>query len=262
MKRPAFQFYPADWRNDAALRLCSLAARGLWWEMICLMHMAEPYGHLVAAGRSIDATELARVVGESKNHVQRWLDELKARQVFSVTDDGAIYSRRMVRDEAERQEWAKRQRKHRDNPRDTTDPVTPIVTPESRLSSSSSSSSIQKGAVAPLSGSPPDEAPKNGHDPKSEKRGQLQRDAREILTFLNAKAGRNFPPSDSNVGIVVARIKEGFTVEQVRQVIANRVRKWKGDEKMAEFLRPATLFGRANFSNYVGELVDAPGGEE
>ena len=30
MKRPAFQFYPSDWRKDMALQSCSVAARGLW----------------------------------------------------------------------------------------------------------------------------------------------------------------------------------------------------------------------------------------
>jgi hypothetical protein len=37
-------------------------------------------------------------------------------------------------------------------------------------------------------------------------------------------------------------------------VIAQRVRKWKGDERMEEFLRPATLFNRTNFWQYHGEI--------
>jgi hypothetical protein len=45
-KRPAFQFYPGDWLRDMALRSCSMEARGLWIEMLCLMHDAVPYGHL------------------------------------------------------------------------------------------------------------------------------------------------------------------------------------------------------------------------
>lgn len=49
MRRPSFQFYPSDWRNDAGLKLCSMGARGLWIEMICIMHASEPYGHLCAA---------------------------------------------------------------------------------------------------------------------------------------------------------------------------------------------------------------------
>lgn len=105
MRRPAFQFYPADWRNDAGLKLCSLSARGLWIEMICIMHASEPYGHLCAAGRPLDARDLAKLVGEAEKDVKRWLDELVKNNVCSTGDEG-IYSRRMVRDEAIRDKRA------------------------------------------------------------------------------------------------------------------------------------------------------------
>lgn len=136
MKRPSFQFYPADWRNDAALRMCSLAARGLAWEMLCIMHTCEPYGHLVAAGRPIEPDELGRIVGESAKDVRRWLAELDRHAIFSRTADGVIYSRRMVRDEVERGKWRDRQGKSRANAEN----VTGDVTPESQPSSTSSAS--------------------------------------------------------------------------------------------------------------------------
>ena len=47
MDNPWMKFYTADWRSDPALRMCSMAARGLWVEMICLMHEATPYGQLL-----------------------------------------------------------------------------------------------------------------------------------------------------------------------------------------------------------------------
>lgn len=46
MRRPAFQFYPADWRNNAKLRRCSWAARGVWIELMGLMHDSDEYGVL------------------------------------------------------------------------------------------------------------------------------------------------------------------------------------------------------------------------
>lgn len=46
MRRPAFQFYPADWRNNANLRRCSWAARGVWIEVMGLMHDSDDYGIL------------------------------------------------------------------------------------------------------------------------------------------------------------------------------------------------------------------------
>lgn len=99
MKRPSFQFYPADWRKDAALQSCSLPARGLWHEMMCLMHECEPYGHLSVNGKPMRPAQVARLVGVTEKEYQKLLAELTDAGVPSVADDGAIYSRRMVRDE-------------------------------------------------------------------------------------------------------------------------------------------------------------------
>jgi hypothetical protein len=44
VKRPSFQFYPADWRNNAKLRRCSEAARGAWLDVLCLLHDMDEYG--------------------------------------------------------------------------------------------------------------------------------------------------------------------------------------------------------------------------
>lgn len=99
MKRPAFQFYPADWRKDSALQSCSLAARGLWIEMVCVMHECEQYGTLSVNGNAMTEQQVARLVGESPNTIKRLVGELEAAGVFSKTEAGAIYSRRMVKDE-------------------------------------------------------------------------------------------------------------------------------------------------------------------
>jgi hypothetical protein len=98
-KRPAFQFYPGDWRRDTALQTCSLAARGLWIEMICLMHEGEPYGHLRVGAKTISLEVLARMVGEPCPRVRQLLAELEDAGVCSRREDGTLFSRRMARDE-------------------------------------------------------------------------------------------------------------------------------------------------------------------
>lgn len=105
-RRPAFQFYPADWRKESGLRLCSIGARGLWIEMMVLMHEGEPYGHLTMKGRPIDAAMLARLIGESPGTVKKFIKELEANEVFSRSEGGIIFSRRMVRDEEARERRA------------------------------------------------------------------------------------------------------------------------------------------------------------
>lgn len=45
MKRPSFQFYPADWRSNANLGRCSFGARGAWLDVMCVLHDSdEQYG--------------------------------------------------------------------------------------------------------------------------------------------------------------------------------------------------------------------------
>ena len=46
MKRPSLQFYCADWRGNSKLRRCSFAERGIWVEIICLLHDSDEYGIL------------------------------------------------------------------------------------------------------------------------------------------------------------------------------------------------------------------------
>lgn len=99
MKRPAFQFYPADWRKDVALRSCSIAARGLWIDLLCIAHDCEPYGHLVVNGKPMTAAQIAGQVGLTAQQCKRLMDELVANGVVRVTDDGVFYSKRMVDDE-------------------------------------------------------------------------------------------------------------------------------------------------------------------
>lgn len=99
MKRPSFQFYPSDWLRDTALRTCSTGARGLWIDMICFMHEGNPYGHLKVGSKVILPSNLASMSGSTLEQVQGWLDELKDAGVYDVAEDGAIFSRRMIRDE-------------------------------------------------------------------------------------------------------------------------------------------------------------------
>ena len=97
-KYPWMMFYPADHRADPAVRMCSIAARGLWVELICLMHEAEPYGHLLSKGARISTQKLAMVAGVAEIDIESLLAELENHGVFSRDDSGVIYCRRMVRD--------------------------------------------------------------------------------------------------------------------------------------------------------------------
>lgn len=101
--RPYFNFYPSDWRGDPRLRMCSLAARGLWIDLISYMHEGTPYGHLTIDGHAPDESEIASLVARPVREVRAALNELTSKNVCSRTDGGVIFSRRMVRDKAKRE---------------------------------------------------------------------------------------------------------------------------------------------------------------
>lgn len=113
---PWMKFYPQDWRADEKLRLCSLAARGLWIEMLAIMHRSERYGQLLISGRVPTDAQLAVQVGASPEQVSSLLLELDGAGVFSRAASGAIYSRRMTRD-YKKAEIARKNGKTGGNPR-------------------------------------------------------------------------------------------------------------------------------------------------
>ena len=80
------------------MRACDPLARYVWMEMLGLMHEAEPYGHLISGNRAMALDVLSRVIGVSSGDVKRAVKQLEDHGVFSRTDQGVIYSRRMVRD--------------------------------------------------------------------------------------------------------------------------------------------------------------------
>lgn len=103
VKRPASQYYWGDWFRDLALQSCSQPARGLWHEMNCLMHQGEPYGHLTLPnGKPMEPAQLANLCKISTAQCKKLLQELEDNGVSSRAENGALFSRRMVRDEAVR----------------------------------------------------------------------------------------------------------------------------------------------------------------
>ncbi len=98
MSQPWMKFYTSDWRAAPELRMCSLAARAMWMEMICVMHEADPYGSLLVGGKPVAISQIASLAGASLRETEKLVSELENSGVFSRDIDGVIYSRRMKRD--------------------------------------------------------------------------------------------------------------------------------------------------------------------
>ena len=75
----------------------------------------------------------------------------------------------------------------------------------------------------------------------------------EIIGYLNKRVGTHYRATTRKTqALIKARLNEGFTVDDFKQVIDNKAEAWLGDQKMEKYLRPETLFG-TKFEGYLNE---------
>jgi phage replication O-like protein O len=74
-----------------------------------------------------------------------------------------------------------------------------------------------------------------------------------VLNHLNEKAKRDYRPVKSNLDFIKARIKEGYSKDDLIRVIELKCSQWLKNPDMDKFLRPATLFNATKFAQYAGE---------
>ena len=84
------------------------------------------------------------------------------------------------------------------------------------------------------------------------------RDEHEIiLNDLNKRLGlkKGFSAStEKNQSLILARFKEGFTLEDFIIVNEKKANSWLSDPNMCKFLRPETLYGN-KFEGYLNEII-------
>lgn len=73
----------------------------------------------------------------------------------------------------------------------------------------------------------------------------------KIVGLLNEATGKSFRASSKKTqSCIRARLREGFNLDDFKAVIMGRAAAWAGNSKMAEYLRPETLFGQ-KFESYL-----------
>ena len=76
---------------------------------------------------------------------------------------------------------------------------------------------------------------------------------KEIIDYLNLKTSKSYKHSTSKTkSLIKARWNEGFRVDDFKKVIDNKCFEWIGNQDMAKYLRPETLFGN-KFEGYLNE---------
>jgi len=100
VKMPAMQFYPADWRKDLAVQSLDYFERGVWFEILCLMHESSERGVLLLNGQAMPDEVIARLLGLDIQTFNQTASKLLTYGVAKRRDsDNAIFSKRMVADE-------------------------------------------------------------------------------------------------------------------------------------------------------------------
>lgn len=76
---------------------------------------------------------------------------------------------------------------------------------------------------------------------------------KKIVEYLNAKTGKSYKASSKKTrSLIKARFNDGFTFDDFKIVIDNKVLDWANDDEMSKYLRPETLFSN-KFEGYLNE---------
>lgn len=86
-------------------------------------------------------------------------------------------------------------------------------------------------------------------------------DIDSVLLYLNEVCRKTFPPTDWTARkLVQARLDEGYTVEQAKEVIELSAWKAEHSDFRRSWLTPYTIFEKVKFIKYVNEVNDARSG--
>lgn len=82
------------------------------------------------------------------------------------------------------------------------------------------------------------------------------KDIMDIINYLNIRTGKKYTgKTKSHREHIIARLKDGFTVDDFKTVIDNQIHAWGNDEKMKQYIRPETLFC-GKFETYLNNVED------
>jgi hypothetical protein len=98
-KSPGFWFFTGDWLKDSELRFCSIFARGLLVDLLCILFEAKEQGYASKPDGTPRSDEeiVSAVSGGSVQEKLAALAELEKSGVLSRDSRGVLFSRRLSR---------------------------------------------------------------------------------------------------------------------------------------------------------------------
>ena len=83
----------------------------------------------------------------------------------------------------------------------------------------------------------------------------------EVLNLLTDLAGKKVKPIKSNLTPILARLKDGYTLQDLKEIVQVKTLDWKNNELMNQHLCPTTLFRPSNtekYLNYIFSIKENP----
>lgn len=79
----------------------------------------------------------------------------------------------------------------------------------------------------------------------------------EIVKYLNQKTNKKYKSSGAKTRrLIKSRVNDGFTLDDFKKVIDNKVSEWGSNPDMEQYLRPETLFG-TKFESYLNQKMSS-----
>ena len=95
---PHQQWYWRDWFGDQEVRLLSPVERCVWFEMLGMMWQSSDRGYLLIGGKKPTLQMIAKKIGVTEEEFCNALESMRSLNIFSETEDGVFFSRRILRD--------------------------------------------------------------------------------------------------------------------------------------------------------------------
>lgn len=174
-------------------------------------------------------------------------------KMMEILDDGTIFMAEVEGMIGAETEWARKKREYRATLFRNEPPLIEGQTEDNVLTMSDKSKSKSKSIEKDINtyssetfSSEVKEEAKDGY--KKDK--QFASECAEIIEYLNSKVGTHYRNVDSNNKYISGRLRDGFTVQDCKDVIDKKCAEWMGSD-MQQFLRPKTLFAPSNFEGYL-----------
>lgn len=77
----------------------------------------------------------------------------------------------------------------------------------------------------------------------------------EVLHHLNLISGSRYQKSKTSLENIRARLREGYSVSDLKLVIDLKHEHWNGNDEQYQYMRPETLFGPKKFEGYLSSAA-------